>query len=298
MPRWRGQSKGNKFGYSIVIFVCRTFGIQTAYFVLRFVALYFFLFSWSTSKVIYYYFKKRLGHSSVTSLLNLYRNYFVFSQVLLDKIVLLAGIKSNYTFYFDGIENLKEMVAEGKGGIILSAHVGNWEAGGSKLEDLNTKFNIVMYDGESQQLKEFLNSITGEQKINLIPVKNDMSHVYAISEALSKNELVCMHADRFLDGNKTVRKTFLGADALFPDGPFMLATIFKVPVAIAFAFKETSTHHHFFCSPVIRQQPEEDKHNYKARVTDFFLKDVETKLKLYPLQWFNYYPFWEEQVAR
>ena len=169
MPRWRGQSKGNKFGYSIVIFVCRTLGIQTAYFVLRFVALYFFLFSWGTSKAIYYYFRKRHSHSSLASLLNVYRNYFVFSQVLLDKIVLLAGIKSNYTFHFDGIENLKEMVAEGKGGIILSAHVGNWEAGGSKLEDLNTKFNIVMYDGESQQLKEFLNSVQGEQNFKMIP---------------------------------------------------------------------------------------------------------------------------------
>ena len=255
MPRWRGQSKGNKFGYSIVIFVCRTLGIPIAYFVLRFVALYFFLFSWRSSRTIYYYFKKRLGCSSFTSLLNVYRNYFVFSQVLLDKIVLLAGIKNKFTFHFDGIEHLKEMVAEGKGGIILSAHVGNWEAGGSKLEELNTKFNIVMYDGESQQLKEFLNTVQGKQNFNMIPVKNDMSHVYAISEALSKNELVCMHADRFLDGNKTVCKTFLGTGALFPDGPFMMATIFKVPVAIAFAFKETATHHHFFCSPVIRQRP-------------------------------------------
>jgi predicted LPLAT superfamily acyltransferase len=295
MPRWRGKSRGNKLGYSIVIFVCRKLGISSAYFILRFVTFYFFVFSWATSKPIYQYFKDRLHQPWFTSLLNIYRNYFVYSQVLLDKIVLLSGIKNNFTFHFDGIENLEKMIAGGKGGIILSAHVGNWDAGGNKLEELNTKFNIVMYDGESQNLKDFLNSITGARNINMIPVKNDMSHVYAISEALNKNELVCMHADRFLDGNKTVLRKFLGAGAQFPEGPFTMAAIFKVPIAVAFAFKKTSAHYHFFCSELMYHLPEERKDSYRNRLIDFFLKEVEDKLKRYPTQWFNYYRFWEEQ---
>ena len=82
--------------------------------------------------------------------------------------------------------------------------------------------------------------------MHVIVIKEDLSHIYEISEALKKNELVCMHADRFLEGNKTLVGCLLGEKAKFPMGPFVLAATFKVPVSFVFAMKETSLHYHFF----------------------------------------------------
>ena len=108
------------------------------------------------------------------------------------------------------------MVALQKGGLLLSAHIGNWEIAGHLLKRLNTKINIVMFDGEHQQLKEYLAGVTGERNANIIVIKNDLSHIYQIKEALDKNELVCMHADRFVEGVKTMEVDFLGRKCKIP----------------------------------------------------------------------------------
>ena len=238
MPRWQGKSKGNKLGYRIFVYVIKYMGVKPAYFLLRFVAGYYFLVSWSSSKHIYAYFRKRLKYGKLSSLLKIYSNYYVFGQTLLDKVIVMAGIDNKFTYNFDGEENLRDIVKGGRGGILLSGHVGNWEAAGHLLKRLNTRVNVVMFDGEHERIKQYLQEVTGGHNFNVIVIKNDISHVYAIGQALQRNELICLHADRFLEGNKTLALDFLGDKALFPLGPFQLAAGFKVPVSNVFAFKE------------------------------------------------------------
>ncbi|MFZ6011549.1 MAG: lipid A biosynthesis acyltransferase [Bacteroidota bacterium] len=292
MPQWKGKSKGNKLGYSIFVWICRTFGVKPAYLLLRFVAFYYFLFSPSSTRHIYEYFRKRLAYSSFQSRIKVYQNYYVFGQTLLDKIIVMAGIENKFTYDFDGEDNLRKIVALGKGGILLSGHVGNWEAAGHLLRRLNTCINVVMFDGEHERIKHYLDQVTGGRNFNVIVIRNDLSHVYAIGEALAKNELICLHADRFLEGNKTIGRRFLGDYALFPIGPFALAASFKVPVSIVFAFKETATHYHFYGSPLLERGPQEPKAEFSDRMVNTFVNELEQKVKMYPEQWFNYYNFW------
>jgi predicted LPLAT superfamily acyltransferase len=82
----------------------------------------------------------------------------------------------------------------------------------------------------------------------VIVIRNDLSHIFAINEAFKNKELVCMHADRFIEGNKTMTTIFCGDEARFPMGPFLLAAKFKVPVSFVFALKESNLHYHFFAS--------------------------------------------------
>lgn len=292
MPLWKGRSRGNQLGYKIFVWVCNNLGIQPAYLLLRFVAGYFFLFSWTSSRFIYQYFRKHIGFNRFTSIRKIYASYYVFGQTLIDKVVVMAGIENKFTYHFEGEENLREMVAQGKGGILLSAHVGNWEAAGHLLKRLNTRVNVVMFDGEHQRIKHYLEQVTGGHNFNVIVIKEDLSHVYTIGEALQKNELICLHADRFLEGNKTQAMKFLGAEALFPQGPFLLAATFRVPVSIVFAFKESDTHYNFCGSSLQQRSPQETKQQFMNQLIQTFVHQLEQKIKLYPEQWFNYYNFW------
>jgi predicted LPLAT superfamily acyltransferase len=294
MPQWEGKSRGNKLGYSIFVFVCKTFGVLPAYLLLRFVALYFFLFSWPSSRHVYRYFRHRIGLSCSHSFFKIYSNYYIFGQTLLDKVIVMAGIENRFTYNFDGEDNLRQIVRNGKGGILLSAHVGNWEAAGHLLKRLESRINVVMFDAEHERIKTYLDRVTGGKNFNVIPIRHDLSHVYAISEALGRNELICLHADRFLPGNKTVTKNFLGAPAAFPAGPFQLASGFNVPVSIVFAFKETSRHYHFFGSRLLQGQASESKKAFSEKLINSFVHELEQKIKQYPEQWFNYYNFWTD----
>src|SRR5947207_10553203 len=126
MPSWQGKSKATKSGYCIFVWILKKLGIFPAYFLLRFAVAYYFLFSTRSSKAIYYYFHKRLGYNRLLSIFNIYKNYYLFGQSLIDKVVVMSGIKNSFTFNFDGEENLRKIVSMGKGGILLSAHIGNW----------------------------------------------------------------------------------------------------------------------------------------------------------------------------
>lgn len=293
MPQqWQGRSQARPLGYRIMVFIARNLGIGMSYFILRFVAFHYLVFSRESTRVVYDLLRNRLRMSWWRAVRGTYRNYFIFAQTLLDKVVVMAGIDNKLTYEFDGEENLREIVRRGKGGILLSAHVGNWEAAGHLLKRLNTRVSVVMFDGEQQQIKEYLESVTGRRNLNVILVKPDLSHVYAMGEALQNNELICLHADRFLEGNKTVRRNFLGEEANFPLGPFILAASFKAPVSLVFAFKETRSHYHFFGSPILECGAEESKTAFRQRLLDAFVEALDQKVKMYPEQWFNYFNFW------
>jgi predicted LPLAT superfamily acyltransferase len=292
MPQWQGKSRGNKLGYQIFVFVVSTLGVKPAYFLLRFVAFYFVLFSPASTPHIFGYFRKRHGYGFFQAAIHLYKNYYVFGQTLLDKIMVMAGVENKFTFQFDGVENLKEIVGLAKGGILLSGHVGNWEIAGQMLSGLNTKVNVVMFDGEHQQIKKYLTKVT-DRTFNVIVMRDDLSHVYEIGQALQKNELVCMHADRFVPGARTFEKEFLGTSALFPQGPFAIASTFNVPVSFVFAFKETDRHYHFFGSKILMRTDGISKRDYSDRLASDFVSSLENKVRQYPDQWFNYYNFWE-----
>jgi predicted LPLAT superfamily acyltransferase len=292
MSSWQGRSKGTPLGYRIFISILKNFGVSPAYLLLRFVAGYYFLFDRKSSKILRSYFRDRLHFSKWKTIGMMYKNYYVFGQGIIDKVVMMANVENKFTFDFDGEENLRNITALGKGGLLLSAHLGNWEIAGHLLKRLETRINIVMYDGEHEQIKQYLEGVTGKRNMNVIVIKDDISHIYAINEALRNNELVCMHADRFVEGNKTVAHKFLGEEAKFPVGPFVLASTFKVPVSFVYAFKETNRHYHLFSS-----EPKRYDQLAKAEVVPALLKDyveeMESKAKLYPAQWFNYYNFWK-----
>ena len=289
---WQGKSKGNTLGYRIFIAILRFAGVRPAYFLLRFVAFYYFLFSPSSSPHIYAFFRKRMGYGMWRSLLGVYRNYYVFGQTLIDKIVVMSDMKVPFTYEFDGEYHQEEIIKGGNGGILIGAHAGNYELAGYYFKRVSVKVNIVMVDQEHQHIKQYLESVMSDRNLNIITIKDDFSHIYEISNALKNNELIAIHADRYVAGSKTITGNLLGAEALFPIGPFVLAATFKVPVSFVFCFKESATHYHMSTTP-----PKVYNANKKIAIPEAlqdYITELEKKLKLYPEQWYNYYDFWKQ----
>ncbi|HSM64418.1 MAG TPA: hypothetical protein VK833_10810, partial [Gillisia sp.] len=126
MTEWKGQSRGTVLGFRIYVFIIKTFGLYASYFVLLFVALYFIVFSFHSTKSTYYLFRRRLNYSRWSAAFQVYRSYFTFGRIQLDRIAIGAGLKNKYSFEFDGIHYINELLAKKKGGILLTAHIGNF----------------------------------------------------------------------------------------------------------------------------------------------------------------------------
>lgn len=293
---WKGKTRGGLTGYKIFIATLKYLGLPFAYFLLRFVALWFFAFSPRSFRIIFHFYNKRMGYGKWRSLISVYRNYYVFGQVILDKTAVMGGFNAKFSFDFDGEEHLRKMVSDGTGGLLISAHIGNFEMAGHMLERLNTRVNIIMLDAEHEKIREYLSEFT-KKSFNIIPIGNDNAHVYQISEALNNHEIICMHGDRFMPGSKTMSGTLLGAEAGLPTGPFYLAMKYGVPVSYVFAMKEKKTHYHFYATPPLfyaQQNTLAGRNNMLKNMLGDYLSEVEKKIRQYPYQWFNYYEFWKQ----
>jgi predicted LPLAT superfamily acyltransferase len=288
---WAGKSKGGKTGYQIFVFLLRYTGLRSAYFLLIFIASYYFLTPRSSSRFIYQYFRK-LGYGKLKCIISVYRNYFLLGQCLIDKISIMAGFDKRFSLMSEEEGNLLNMLHMGKGGVLLSAHAGNWEIAGHYLDRLDTKVNIVIYDAESEAIKNYLNSITGKRKANIIKISDDMTHVFQIMEALNKNELICMHADRMFSRNqRKISVPFLNENACFPYNIFKMIVIFRVPVSFVYSFREPDFQYHLYAT---KGKIYEDKPEIAIdKISRNYVSELESKIKQYPLQWFNYYDFWE-----
>src|SRR6185503_10117799 len=61
----------------------------------------------------------------------------------------------------------------------------------------------------------------------------------AIKEALDRNSIVALLADRGQPSNPVQNVTFLGGDAPLPVSPWLLAAALKVPVMLAFGLYQS-----------------------------------------------------------
>ena len=285
---WKGKSRGTVLGYRIFIFFIKKLGLPASYFLLYFVALYYCFFSGDSARSIYYYFRKRRKYSTFKSLYSVYKSYFVFGQTIIDKVAISSGLRNRFTYEFDGIERIENLLKKKQGGIMISAHVGNFETAAHFFEDLDSEslISLVTTDAEHANIKSYLESVTSKSKIKFILVKEDMSHIFDIKNALDNGELVCFTGDRYFDGQKTLTANFLGEDTRFPAGPFLLGSRLDVPVLFVYVMKETRKHYHLYARTA------EVKKRDAPALLESYLNSVDWILKKYPLQWFNYYNFW------
>jgi predicted LPLAT superfamily acyltransferase len=298
MPSWEGKTRGGVLGYKIFILVTKYLGIPFAYFLLHFVIAYYMFNSARAFKAMWQYFRIIQKYSPLKSFVSIYLNYYIFGQILIDKTVMLAGFQHKFTFNFEGEEYLREM---NSGGLLISAHVGNWEIAGNLLNRLNKKIHIILFDAEHQQIKGYLTEVLNRRNVNFIVIRDDFSHLQEIRDAFTSGDIVAMHGDRFIPGNKTVTLDFMGHPAEFPIGPLNLAARFNMPLSFVFALKETRKHYHFFATPLYLLPFTRNlvkREEILAGALNIYTGKLEEMLRRYPLQWFNYYNFWNFRKNR
>ncbi len=257
-------------------------------FVAVFVVPFYFLFS-KGYKPVYHYFNRRLGYRPVRAFFGVYRNFCRFSQIILDRFYMFSGGKFDVE-----VENyhLYQELADGEPGfMILSAHVGNYELAGYSLVATKKRFNALAFGEEAEAIVENRQRLFKDTNIRIIPVKDDLSHLFAINNALDNGESVSFPSDRLLGKQRTVTCEFLGAPARFPMGSFALAAQRDLPVLTVNVMKTSAKRYKVYVNRLAKEgTSREERVNAYVRQ---YVGHLEEVLHQYPEQWFNYYEFWD-----
>jgi len=207
---------------------------------------------------------------------------------LIDRYAMSTKRQNQYTYDFTNEEALKNLNRSGKGGILISAHLGNWEIAGNLIYNrISSCVNIVAFDNEVKKIKSYLELRFASPRYKIIEIKNDLSHLIRIKQALDRNELVAIHADRVAKNAKPFMTNFFRKKANFPLGPFIIAHKFKTPISLVFAVK-TGIHHYSLSATIIQsgKPPENLQRKY--------IEKLEEMVKLYPSQWYNFYKYYAD----
>jgi len=290
---WKGKTRGGLFGYRFFIALINLAGVKAAYAFLCLVVIYFIPFAPAATRSVCQ-LAHRLGYGFLKSTLLLFRNYYSLGRILIDNVALGEGKKDAYHFHFgENYPDFLKLLDSGKGVVLISAHVGNWEIGAPFFSDYGKKMNIVIFDAEYQKIKKLLEAHRKEQDYKFIPVNNDsLAHVFLIKDALDRLEYVCFQGDRHVAGSQVLHTEFLGKEAAFPAGPFLLAAKMQAPVVFYFALREKGMSYSFnfvIAQPVVKGngvRPEQ-------QLLEQYRSLLEKIARKHPEQWFNYFDFWK-----
>lgn len=137
-----------------------------------------------------------------------------FRYAVLDRNFIEKNISVRNINYVD------EALERGKGGVLLAAHIGNWELGGVTLAALGYPLSAVALPHKNDKVNRFFDEKRETMGIKVIPLYNSLRKCFRV---LRGNGLVALLGDREFTRNGGAVTDFLGKKALLPQGPAFLA---------------------------------------------------------------------------
>jgi Kdo2-lipid IVA lauroyltransferase/acyltransferase len=184
-----------------------------------------------------------------------------------------------------GEEHLDLACASGRGVILLTAHLSNWEFGGRLLVPrLDRPAHIVLAGEQDADLERYLRR-EGE-RLRFVTRRHATSTLGLLA-ALRRNEAVAMQGDRPTGERGDVLVDFFGAPAAFAIGPFVLARAAGAPVVPAYCAMEADRRYRVTVEPPIWVKPGEEV----AALTTM-VATLERAIRAHPTQWFNFFDVW------
>jgi len=236
-------------------------------------------------------------------LVRIYRTFFNYSLCIVDRFVALDRGGKAFRIRRENTAALQDLLVGQGGFVVLTTHCGNPELIGAAMHGLSAvdkRVHIVRYvskDDPYVQVVEGLESPHAPSIISLNAGK-DMASLKVI-RALRDGAVAAFLADRPVD-DRIVRAPFLGDDVSLPLGPWLVASLARVPVVLLTCFKEGPfTYRLLVSDPVDVQIQDRRQRNEELAVhVRAFAARLEGWVRRYPYQFYNFYDVWDEDGAR
>jgi KDO2-lipid IV(A) lauroyltransferase len=196
-----------------------------------------------------------------------------------------------------GYSHIAQGRLAGKGVLLLTAHLGNWEVGGLMLAQMKQPIHVVLvpdiFPGVESQRRRL------HEKSGVTEIRVDRSFVPTLSvlRALSANGLVAMQGDRDFD-NTGVAVPFFGREAFFPRGPLRVAMASGATVLPAFIVRMPDGRYRAIIEEPLPIENGEDRDRSLRVNLGRYVAILERYVREYPEQWYCFFPFWDDPSRR
>ena len=250
--------------------------------------------------------EERTRRGLPTEMLSGLTHFRAFTMSMLDRLAAWVGdltLWKDVDFADDESRKLLcEPPADGRGKLVLVSHLGVAEATRALAQhDRAVPVWALVYDEHAPRFKAMLEDVAPDASRHIIAVNHlGVDTAARLEEAIARGEWVAIAADRTPNdqssrGSRTATASFLGHDAPFPVGPFVLANLLKCDVVTLFAVR-VGDKLLISCRPFASeiQLPRKTRDEALAQYASQWAKTLEDQAVAHPYQWFNFYDFWHE----
>jgi len=185
----------------------------------------------------------------------------------------------------------------GRGFLLASAHVGNWEMGAAALRAMGIPAAILGQPELDPEVHAMRLRIRERLGVATIEIGSTISTALRVRSAVGSGRVVALAVDRSHSGD-AVGVSFFGHPTAFLRSPALLARFCGCPIVPCFFLRNRNGGYRGVLgdpiAPDASLPPDADARRMMTRVA----AAVESAIRQEPAQWFNFYRYWPATGAR
>jgi predicted LPLAT superfamily acyltransferase len=295
------QESGALLGMRLIFFIYRHLGKYICRIFLYPVIAYYFLSKKQARKASLDFLARVKEQKKLTHNPSLYywsfKHFIQFGQGLIDKLAAWSNAINEATVSLHDFDAFIETSYKKMGSLIIVSHLGNQEVARVLAKQNNhIKLNILVHTTHSVRFNQLLNETNNNSQLNLISVTDiSPATIIMLKTKLDAGESIVIAGDRTpINGIHQNTAFFLGAPALFPQGPYILASLLNCPVFLMFSIKSHLGYDVYF-EKFADKISLDRKH--RGQDISMWTQKFADRLGYYtlrsPLEWNNFYHFWD-----
>ncbi|QTN29211.1 acyltransferase [Rhodoferax sp. AJA081-3] len=226
------------------------------------------------------------------------RHLALFAETMLDKLVAASGRYPVDRVKSTGREAVYATAQSGRGGLIVTAHMGCLELCRNIEQSQGLlRLNVLVHTRHAEQFNRVLKRLNPCNDLKLIEVTEvGPATAVLLAEKVAAGEFIAIAGDRIpVFASKTVDAMFLGHSAPLPVGPYVLAHLLQCPVYMLGCIHEGLGYRLHFKQLAERVQlPRRERDVALASYAQHYADTLTDLLVQSPYDWFNFFPFWDQ----
>lgn len=248
--------------------------------------------------------QQALGHAPTWR--DSWRHFLAFAETILDKLLAMNGQAP--PIHKEGTEGLLALLAQQRGAIIMTGHVGCLELCQLSAEQNQRmrRLNVLVHTAHAEKFNRLLRKLQPNSPVELIQVRSfSTATALMLAQKVAQGEFIAIAGDRIPVGSgMTTTAEFLGELAPFPCGAYVLAATLKCPLYAMACIREpylSSRYRYTMHTQLIAEQVVLARAQRQAAMAGYarqYAQWLERIVAQSPLAWFNFFHFWQQPSHR
>ena len=191
----------------------------------------------------------------------------------------------------DGWEEIEEVMSRGKGAVLVTGHIGNWELAGAYVAARGVPLDVIARGMANPLFDAYINHT---REVMGMTVVHDSEAVRRTPRSLRGGRAVAFVADQGVLGLASTFVPFFGRPAKTPRGAAVFALRFDVPVVFVVALRKPNGRYRIVIERIEAPQTGERDRDVDAIVAGF-TQHLEKWVREVPAQYFWQHRRWKRQ---